>query len=209
MGTIEVKVCGLTNVDDALFALEKGADFLGFVLHAGSPRGMDAARLARIRAHLPAAARVIGVFVNTARAEVERVAADCELYAAQLHGDERPEDFEGCPLRLWRALRVAPGGCEPDPAAWAPERYVADAAAPGKYGGTGTLADWSAAAALARERRLMLAGGLRPDNVGDAVRLVRPLGVDVSSGIESRPGHKDRGKLVRFILAARSAAEAP
>lgn len=207
MGKIEIKICGLTNLDDALFSIEHGADYLGFVLYKGSPRGVDAVRLERIRSRLPAAVRVVGVFVNTRRRDAERIAGDCELFAVQLHGDEAADEFAGTKLRLWRAIHVRPGEFSPDPAVWPADRYVVDAAAPGKYGGTGTLADWAEASKLAKQYPLMLGGGLKPENVTVAIRSVRPMGVDVASGVESRPGHKDRGKIVRFILAARSAVD--
>jgi phosphoribosylanthranilate isomerase len=127
------------------------------------------------------------------------------LYAVQIHGDETAGEFRGAGLTVWRAVRLGGGTYRPDPASWPAERYVVDAAVPGQYGGTGRPADWQAASALARRFPVMLAGGLTPRNVADAVRAVRPVGVDVASGVEIEPGRKDRRKVAAFIGAARQA----
>ena len=201
---IEVKICGLTNVDDARAALDAGADCLGFVLYRASPRGITADALARITEALPAGVRRVGVFVNERPDVVARVARECGLYAAQIHGDETYEGFEALPGLVWRAIRWQDGAWSPRLAAWPAERYVLDAAEAG-YGGTGRRVDWTAAAALSRTHRTMLAGGLTPENVGEAIRTVRPLGVDVSSGVEQAPGRKDVGKMQEFVRRAREA----
>ena len=205
--TLAIKICGLTGVGDASAALAAGADFLGFVLYPKSPRFVTAARLRHIVAALPASARVVGVFVNTPAADVARTARACRLAAVQVHGDEAAADFSRYPVPVWRAVHLSGTRFEPDPAAWAAARYVIDAAAaPGQYGGTGTRADWSRAAAFAGQWPSMLAGGLTPENVAEAIRQVRPLGVDVTSGVEARPGRKDPEQVRRFITAARAAA---
>jgi phosphoribosylanthranilate isomerase len=137
---------------------------------------------------------------------VAEVARACALHAVQIHGDERAEDFARMPVPVWRAVRIEPGGNgpAPPPEQWpAAVRYVVDAAGAGKYGGSGRVADWAAAAGLARSHPVMLAGGLRAGNVARAIRAVRPLGVDVSSGVESRPGKKDLGQLEAFVRNAR------
>jgi phosphoribosylanthranilate isomerase len=203
---IEIKICGLTNAEDALCALEAGADFLGFVLYAGSPRAISTADLARVLQRIGRPVRAVGVFVNTARAVVETVASDCGLCAAQIHGDEEAREFAGMPLPVWRAVAARQGRLRPEPAEWPAARYVVDAAPPGVYGGAGVKADWDAARTLARRVPVMLAGGLTPDNVAEAVRAVRPAGVDVSSGVERAPGRKDWDKVKSFIRAAREAA---
>ncbi len=203
--SVDIKICGLTNLADAKAAWEAGADFLGFVLYAGSPRGISARTLSRIIERLPGKVRCVGVFVNESRDEVLHVARDCGLYAAQLHGDEAARDFARCPLRLWRAVRLERGGPRPVPGRWPAERYVLDAAVPGVYGGTGQKTDWARAAQLARHYSILLAGGLTPANVAEAIRQVRPAGVDVASGVEKAPGKKDVRKLVSFMAAARAA----
>lgn len=208
---VAIKICGLTSLDEARLALDEGADFLGFVLHPPSPRAIAPERLAELAARLPATARLVAVCVNRSPADVAALFAATPLHAAQLHGDETPADFNPAAFaagagRLWRAVWTRAGQITPAPEAWTVERYVVDAAAPGRYGGTGTTADWAAAAGLARRRPVMLAGGLTPDNVAAAIRRVRPLGVDVSSGIEQAPGRKDPARLRAFIRAARAAA---
>jgi phosphoribosylanthranilate isomerase len=205
--SVEVKVCGLTSRDDALAAAEYGADYLGFVLYPKSPRGITAARLAGIADALAPSLRLVGVFVNESRSLVEQVASDCRLHAVQLHGDESAQAFREMPVPVWRAVRLGDDGIwQPPVEAWAVSRYVVDAAPPVVYGGAGVVADWGRAALLAESRPVMLAGGLTADNVADAVRTVRPLGVDASSGVESMPGKKDLACLKQFIEAARQAA---
>ena len=186
-------------------ALDMGADYLGFVLYRKSPRAMTPLQLAQLLDRLALPCRAVAVFVNAPLGEVEQVAADCGLHAAQLHGDERAADFAATAVRLWRALRCAAGGWSPAPEDWPAERFVADAAEAGMYGGTGKQADWATAAALAARRPVLLAGGLTVENVAEAVRAVRPLGVDVSSGVEAAPGKKDPVKVKDFIKQAKAA----
>ncbi len=204
--SVEIKICGLTNLEDAEVALAAGADFLGFVLYARSPRAVSVEALASIVRDLGEGVRAVGVFVNASPEFVRETALHCGLAAVQIHGDEPPDAFAAMPVPVWRSLSVSRDGCTPEPAAWPAARYVADAAAPGVYGGTGTLADWDQAAVLAAQVPLMLAGGLTADNVAAAIRAVRPLGVDVSSGVESEPGRKSHEAVRAFIAAARQAA---
>lgn len=204
---LEIKICGLTNAGDVRAALEAGADYLGFVLYARSPRAVTPAVLEEILATTGAAPRSVGVFVNTPADEVLDTVMRCGLAVAQIHGDEAASDFHGMPVPVWRAVSAANGAWTPPPATWPQaNRYVVDAAVPGQYGGTGSTADWPLAAALAREVPVMLAGGLNPENIGNAVLRIRPLGVDVSSGVELRPGVKSHPALRAFITAARHAA---
>jgi len=205
---IEVKICGLTCLADATVALEAGADYLGFVLYERSSRAVSVAALEQIVRGLGAGARAVGVFVNSPADFVRETARRCGLAAVQFHGDESPEAYAGMPVPVWRAVTVVDGGCKPEPGAWPAARYVADAAAPGVYGGSGTLADWGQAATLAARVPMLLAGGLTAANVADAIRQVRPLGVDVSSGVEAAPGRKSHGAVRAFIAAARQAAAA-
>lgn len=201
-----VKICGLTNLDDARWALEEGADYLGFVLYSKSPRCVTARQLVAIADGLPETVRMVGVFVNEAPVLVKEIAEACGLAAVQLHGDEDVNDFSGLEVPVWRAIRWKAGEWSPEPTVWKPERFLVDAPSPA-YGGTGAKADWTAAAAFVAGHRAMLAGGLDPDSVGEAILRVKPLGVDVSSGVEMRPGRKDHKKVGAFIRAARSAAK--
>ncbi len=206
MTPFAIKICGLTNLDDARAARDAGADFLGFVLFPGSPRAVTPAALARIAGRLDQPPPLVGVFVNQPADEVARIAAACNLGAVQLHGDETWAEYASLAPPVWRAFRMVRGRPRPDPADWPAARLVMDAAAGGSYGGTGRRADWPAAAQLARRWPLMLAGGLTPENVAAAIRRVRPLGVDVSGGVEGAPRRKDRRRLREFVRAARTAA---
>jgi phosphoribosylanthranilate isomerase len=203
---VEIKICGLTNLEDARVALAAGADYLGFVLYARSPRAVPVEALASIVRDLGEGVRAVGVFVNSTPAFVRDTALHCGLAAVQIHGDELPDAFAAMPVPVWRSVAVSRDGCSPEPSAWPAARYVADAAAPGLYGGTGSLADWNQAAALATRVPLMLAGGLTAANVAAAIREVRPLGVDVSSGVEAEPGRKSHAAVRAFIANARQAA---
>jgi phosphoribosylanthranilate isomerase len=201
---MEVKICGLTNIEDARAARDAGADYLGFVLYEKSPRAVTAEKLAGITAELGGGVRAIGVFVNEPAESVADVVEKCGLYGAQVHGDEPPESFSDLPFPIWRAVWIKEGIAVPDPEIWKADRYVIDAAVPGQYGGSGVTADWGAAAEISQNFPVMLAGGLTPGNVGDAVRAVRPLGVDVSGGVESVPGRKDHDALIEFVREAKA-----
>ncbi len=203
---LTIKICGLTTLDDARFAVEQGATYLGFVLYRQSPRSVTPKHLNRIISKLPRGVRAVGVFVNEDPAVVRQVVDDCGLYAIQLHGDEAPEGFTGMPVPIWRAVRMKEGVWLPNPEGWRPELYVMDAASEG-YGGSGVAVDWEAAAGFAAQHRSLLAGGLTPENVGEAIEKVHPAGVDVSSGVELSPGRKDHKKILEFIYAAQKAAK--
>jgi phosphoribosylanthranilate isomerase len=203
--SVEVKICGLTNRDDLCVALEAGADYVGFVLYSGSKRGIAVGRLQTLLAGMDVPVRAVGVFVNMSRGEVERVWRDTPLYAAQIHGNEDAADFMGFPGRLWRAVAQRGGCAAPDPALWPAERYVIDATVPGQFGGTGVLADQAWAAGMASRWPVILAGGLTPANVSEAIRAVRPMGVDVVSGVEKTAGVKDPDKVREFVAAVRAA----
>ncbi len=202
----EIKICGLTCFEDAQAALDAGADYLGFVFHRGSRRHVTPGAAEAIISRFSGGVRAVGVFVNVSPDEALAVAEQCGLWAVQLHGSELPGPFADFPARLWRSVSYRAGRQSPDPAEWAADRFVVDASAPrGQYGGTGRVADWAAAAALARARPVMLAGGLSPENVASAIAAVRPVGVDVSGGVECMPGRKDPAKIRAFVRAVRGA----
>jgi phosphoribosylanthranilate isomerase len=205
---VDVKICGLTNYDDAMVAVEAGADYLGFVLYERSPRYVRPIQFVRLVDRLPEGVRVVPVCVNMPADEMVALLQDVQVACVQLHGDEEPEPYGGLPVPYWRAMCLTEGHLAPDPANWdTAARMVLDAAAPGQYGGTGQRTDWARAAEEARRFPMMLAGGLSPDNVAEALLQVRPCGVDTSSGVEQRPGRKDWAAVRRFIEQARRAGE--
>src|SRR5689334_18040228 len=188
-----VKVCGITNLEDALAALEAGADMLGFNFYARSPRYVTPAVARKIIERLPADVSCVGVFVNEpAPADVERIAREAGLGAIQLHGDETPEYCQSLRgLTTIKALRVGTDYTPETAEAFRTDAVLLDAYVAGARGGTGHTFDWTLAG-LTRERvsKLFLAGGLNPDNVAAAVEAVRPYAVDVCSGVETSPGRK-------------------
>jgi phosphoribosylanthranilate isomerase len=206
-----VKICGITSADDARLAVEAGADALGFVFWPMSPRKVDPARAAAIARELPPFVLRVGVFVDMKRDEMARIADTVGLDMLQLHGDEPPEALAGLPRRVVKAVRVGKGFAVEEAVRYAGQAagLLVDTRLPGETqlpGGTGVPFDWSLVKGVAaRVPFLMLAGGLSPSNVAEAVRAVRPHAVDVSSGVETLPGRKDPARMRAFVEAARSA----
>jgi len=199
-----VKVCGITRVSDARQAVEEGVDALGFVFWSKSPRFIAPERAAEIVSTLPARVLAVGVFVNESVDGIADVVARSGVGTVQLHGDERPDYATALAWPLWRAVTV--DDAEEAARVWPAETMLlVDASDRERRGGTGTVVDWPRAATIARMRRVVLAGGLTPENVGDAIRVVQPYGVDVSSGVEEAPGVKNSDKVARFLARARSA----
>lgn len=196
-----VKICGITNVDDAKAAAARGADAIGFVFWPSSPRFIEPDVARSIVAMLPPSIAAVGVFVNQPSAHINDVAARVGLRAVQLHGDES-EAFAGEISRPVIKAIALKAGSEADVARW-PKRItlLLDVHDPVRRGGTGTKVDWSMAGELARHRRVILAGGLNPENVVEAITRVRPYGIDVSSGVERAPGQKDHERLAALFEA--------
>jgi phosphoribosylanthranilate isomerase len=212
---MQVKICGITRLADALAALEAGADLLGFNFYSKSPRFLSLAACAAISGELrrrASPALLVGVFVNPSQAEVELALERCGLDLAQLSGDEPAELVRALGGRAFKALRPA-SAQELDqalldyPARALPPALLLDANRPGAYGGTGQAADWDLAAEAARRVPVLLAGGLTPLNVAEAIRRVQPWGVDVASGVESAPGRKDGQKMAEFVRAAHNKSQ--
>jgi phosphoribosylanthranilate isomerase len=203
---VRVKICGITNAADALAAIDAGANLLGFNFYKKSPRFITEAEAAKIRPQLPKKVEAVGIFVDASPADVTALRKSLKLNAAQLHGDETPEAVAEIAsiLPVIKAFRVEPDfrleTLDEYPGAFA---FLFDAAHTGQYGGTGHSTDWDIARRAATGRRIILAGGLRVENVAAAVRIVRPYAVDVASGIESKPGKKDHGLLREFIQEVR------
>jgi len=209
-----VKICGITTAADAECAIAAGADALGFVFWAMSPRRTTVENAAAIARALPTTVRRVGVFVNETRDEMARAADAVGLDLLQLHGDEPVDAIAGLPRPALKAVRVGKGFAQDEAMRYAAvaSGILVDTRLPGEThmpGGTGVPFDWSLVKGLAsRVPFLMLAGGLGPANVGEAVRAVRPHAVDVSSGVEALPGRKDPEKVRAFVRAAREAEEA-
>jgi phosphoribosylanthranilate isomerase len=210
-GSLIVKICGLTSLEDAVAAVEAGADMLGFNFYPPSPRYIQPDLCRAIVTVLNSrglSARLVGIFVNAPLEQIKTVMHTCDLHLAQLSGDEPPELLDALQGRAYKALRVKDAGAlqaaqNKYPCQSIPPAYLVDAYRPGEYGGTGQTADWSLAAQLSSSLSILLAGGLTPENVAQAVDQVRPWGVDVASGVESAPGIKDHHKMRRFIQQAR------
>jgi phosphoribosylanthranilate isomerase len=205
-----VKICGITNVEDARAACEAGADAIGLNFYPRSPRALSVEKAVELRALIPSGVQVFGVFVNAEAGEVMKIFREVRLDALQLHGDESPTTVAQLAriAPVFKALRVGP-----DFSAVTLESYpgvsgfLFDTAAAklGQYGGTGRLADWGVAQQAARSHRVILAGGLNAENVAAAILQVRPYGVDVASGVEASPGAKDHAQLREFVREARRA----
>jgi phosphoribosylanthranilate isomerase len=200
-----VKICGITRLEDADAAVGCGADALGFVFWPGSPRFIDPYRARAIARTLPPFVTTVGVFVNQPADYVNGVASLVRLSAVQLHGDEGIAYASTIGRPVMKAIGLGAATHERDADGW-PARVtlLLDTHDPERRGGTGRTIDWTRAARIAAARRAVLAGGLTPENVGDAIRRVRPFGVDVSSGVETAPGVKDGHRLQALFQAIRS-----
>ncbi len=201
----KIKICGIKTLIDARAAIDAGADYLGFNFYPKSVRFIGKEICAEITSVLKnehPQIKLVGVFVNSTVDEVKNVLETCSLDLAQLHGDETPEMFAQLVPRAFKAFRGIPSDVVGYERSDVPA-FLVDAAVKGVYGGSGVTADWSAATELAKKYPLLLAGGLTPENIADAVRQVKPWGVDVASGVESTPGEKDAAKMSAFVKAVR------
>ncbi len=204
---MKVKICGITNRDDAHTAVELGADALGFVFYDKSPRAVEPHVAKRIIASLPPFILPVGVFVNQPEETVRRIVDTCGLALAQIHGDESAAYCEALERPVLRAIRLKDRSSFLALAEYKGRMgvrgFVVDAFSHEAYGGTGQTVDWTLAAEAAKAAPILLAGGLTPENVQDAIGQVNPYGVDVSSGVEASPGKKDPEKMREFIQAVR------
>jgi phosphoribosylanthranilate isomerase len=204
-----VKICGITRADDAAAAVAAGAAAVGFVFWPGSPRFIDPFRARKIGAGLPPFVTTVGVFVNQPLEYVNSVTKLVRLGAVQLHGDETPEYAAAIVAPIIKAIPLEAAD-EGAVAVWAADTLLLlDVHDPVRHGGTGRTIDWSVAAGVAARRKVLLAGGLTPDNVADAVGRVRPFGIDVSSGVERAPGIKDHQRLRALFEALHDTSDIP
>jgi phosphoribosylanthranilate isomerase len=197
-----VKICGITRLEDAAAAVAAGAGAIGFIFWPASPRFIDPHRARVIAAALPPFVTPVGVFVNQPLDYVNGVASLVRLGVVQLHGDETPQFAEAVARPVMKAVSLR----KPDVRLWPGRvRLLLDVHDPLARGGTGRTIDWTAAADVSSQREIVLAGGLKPENVADAVACVRPYGIDVSSGVERSPGIKDHQRLRALFEAVHDA----
>ncbi|MBI1176690.1 phosphoribosylanthranilate isomerase [bacterium] len=204
-----IKICGITNLADARAAVDAGADALGFMFYRPSKRFIEPMAAREIIEQMPANVAKVGVFVNPSAAEAREARSASGIDTIQFHGEEAPEFCAMFrPSRIWKAFRIkdatslAELGRYSEADGWLLDSHVA-----GSHGGTGQGFDWSLAVAAKKlGRPIIVAGGLNPENVTDAVVTIRPFGLDVSSGVESAPGKKDAAKIAEFIRMGKAAA---
>jgi phosphoribosylanthranilate isomerase len=193
---MKVKICGLMRAEDAVFAAEQGADFLGMIFVPESPRCIDVERASEIAEAVAGRAKLVGVFRNAPIENVREIARRVPLDYVQLHGGESDDDIVNLGVRVIKTI-VMPAGTHFPHAEW----LLFDSGT----GGTGRRFDWSLLTSYDRGKPFLLAGGITPDNVADAIRVVRPDAIDLASGVESAPGIKDHGKIAKLIERVRRA----
>jgi len=202
---VRVKICGITKWEDAKLAADLGAHAIGLNFYEQSPRCITPFGATEILRRLPPFVTSVGVFVNWEETAITALAKALKLALAQLHGDEPPRVLARVAehIPVIKALRLGQGADAPDFAKYkGAAAFLLDAAISGQYGGTGTTGNWHAARNAAQSHRILLAGGLTPENIGEAIRIVRPYAVDVASGVEARPGKKDPAKMRAFFEEA-------
>jgi phosphoribosylanthranilate isomerase len=199
-----VKICGITSLDDALACVDAGADAIGFDFWPQSKRHIAVDAAAAIAKRLPPNVRTVGVFVNPGEDDVDRAFASGAIDLAQLHGDETPDFCRRFAGRYIKAVRLVDATSLERLAQYSCDLALVDADAP-HYGGSGQRADVVLAAEVAAARRVILAGGLTPENVAEAIAAVKPYGVDVAGGVEREPGVKDWIKVAAFVKEAKGA----
>ena len=206
--SVKVKICGITSVADGLAAAEAGADMIGLMFAEKSPRHISLKVAAEIASAVPPFVMKVGVFVNPTEELVMRAISECGLSLLQFHGDETPEFCMQFGLMCMKAFRIRDAESLKGLPEFSTDAYLLDAYSPEARGGTGEKFNWELAVEAQKfGKPIFLAGGLTPENVAEAVRKVKPFGVDVSSGVESAPGKKDVAKVKAFIQAARESLE--
>jgi phosphoribosylanthranilate isomerase len=213
-----IKICGITNLEDALTAVDAGANALGFIFYEKSPRRVDPETARRVVGELPGTVEKVGVFVNQTEDSIGAVADEVGLTAVQLHGDDMDPHVADLIVKQRPHLKIIVGISmhHPKPEGWAmmwsPDSihaFLVDSGMSSNYGGTGRAFDWQTSqpsiGTIARLGRVIVAGGLNPGNVAEAIRILKPWGVDVASGVEAAPGKKNPHKVRAFVGAIRQA----
>lgn len=199
-----IKICGITHLKDALTAVDAGADALGFIFVPDTPRFVNSDQVAAIVAELPPFITTVGIFASKDAAKIKTIADQCRLDAVQLHADVTPEFYRNLDKRVIKAVRVKDESSLSILSDYDVDAFLLDTYVEGKMGGTGEVFDWNLALRAKHYGPIIVAGGLNPDNVAQAVRRVKPYGVDVGSGVESEPGRKDPDKIRKFVNAVKS-----
>ena len=201
---VRIKVCGITNPEDAIAACELGADALGFIFFNGSKRYIEPEKARDIVSELPPFISTVGVFVNQDLSEIESTVETVGIDAVQLHGDESADFCSKIPFRVIKAVRVKESVDADAVELYPVQAILFDKHTDDMYGGTGKSFDWSVLSGVGISKRIILSGGLTDENVAEAIRTVRPYAVDVSSGVEDSPGKKNHMKIRKFIEAVRN-----
>lgn len=202
---VRIKICGITNEKDALWAVNLGADYIGFNFYKNSPRKISPKLVAQIIGKLPAFTQPVGIFVNEEMKAVKRIAEKCRLNLVQLHGEESPEycrelQVQSARLKIIKAFRIRDKESLEGMEKYSVDYYLLDSYVPGIEGGTGEVFNWDMAVEAKQVGKpVFLAGGLTPDNITQAIEKVNPYGVDVASGVERTPRRKDYDLMREFI----------
>ena len=201
---VKVKVCGMTSLKDALVAVEEGADAVGFIFYKKSPRSVTMKTVREIVLELPPFVDTVGVFVDETAEQINKIADYCNLDIIQLHGDESPTFCKKIRRRVIKAFRVIDMQSVKKLSGFQVSGFLLDTFSENLHGGTGKVFDWNLALPAKKFGPVIMAGGLTPNNVQQAIRQVRPYGVDVCSGVESEPGIKDHKKIRAFLKNAKA-----
>jgi phosphoribosylanthranilate isomerase len=201
---VKVKVCGMTSLKDALVAVEEGADAVGFIFYKKSPRSVTMKTVREIVLELPPFVDTVGVFVDETAEQINKIADYCNLDIIQLHGDESPTFCKKIRRRVIKAFRVKDMQSVKKLSSFQVSGFLLDTFSENLHGGTGKVFDWNLALPAKKIGPVIMAGGLTPNNVQQAIRQVRPYGVDVCSGVESEPGIKDHKKIRAFLKNAKA-----
>ena len=200
---VKVKICGITNLEDALAAADAGADALGFVFYPESPRFIDPGKARAIIARLPAFITSVGVFVDESEDLIRRIIREGGVQVLQFHGSESPILCTRFREKVVKAIRIKDEESIREMQMYDVDTFLLDTMVEGIRGGTGKTFNWKYAEMAKEHGRIILSGGLNASNVGEAIRRVRPYGVDVSSGVEISPGKKDHNKIMEFVREAK------
>jgi len=202
---VKVKVCGMTSLKDSLVAVEEGADAVGFIFYKKSPRSVTMKTVREIVLELPPFVDTVGVFVDETAEQINKIADYCNLDIIQLHGDESPTFCKKIRRRVIKAFRIKDMQSVKKLSSFQVSGFLLDTFSENLHGGTGKVFDWNLALPAKKFGPVIMAGGLTPNNVQQAIRQVRPYGVDVCSGVESEPRIKDHKKIRAFLKNAKAA----